>query len=176
MTSHQRSSQISLCLEPASANPNSRASIRSAPQAKQAKLAPATRSLLTGMMKSSKLSNLQQKFLDTIVSSGQSLPPLAKINSFRELDAASRHASRAADVNEWYNKPHAMRTRAQIVTDGAYIVPQYRTQPMKNMMAEKTKFQDLLIGIDQDSDCFSKQHHTRLMSIFRLISRRFVFQ
>jgi hypothetical protein len=72
-------------------------------------------------MNSSKLSNLQQQFLDTYLDTGNPLPPLSRgLTGYKEseLDLATRHASRAADVEEWYMTKPQIRTRAQITAQG----------------------------------------------------------
>jgi hypothetical protein len=110
-------------------------------------LHPQTRNIIkghlinTGMMNASKLSNMQQQFLDTFIhriptnTEGEPFParPVRGMNGFNirqsEIAMLSRHASRAAEVSDWYLRPPAIRTLSQIQQSGGYSTEEYRYIP-----------------------------------------------
>ncbi|KAL2913695.1 hypothetical protein HK105_206855 [Polyrhizophydium stewartii] len=83
-------------------------------RARESDLSPETRHLLKSLMRTSKLTYSQQRFLDGLVS--------------------------------------GIRTLDQIKQAGMYEPDVFRTTPMKDMQAEKERFQDRLEGIERPKD------------------------
>nr|KAJ3422356.1 hypothetical protein HK105_000081 [Polyrhizophydium stewartii] len=98
--------------------------------------APETRHLLKSLMRTSKLTYSQQRFLDGLVSA---------------FGRHERAVARAAELYEWMSRP-GIRTLDQIKQAGMYEPDVFRTTPMKDMQAEKERFQDRLEGIERPKD------------------------
>ena len=117
-----------------------------------AHVAPETRALIKGMMKSSKLSNAQQMYMESLIDSHGSLPETAVRGlattknktanpNIRDVKAAEEHL-RVSRTRDWYYSGSGIRTRESIEMVGGYVVDKYRPKPTKNYEREKTKLQN----------------------------------
>ncbi|KAJ3275488.1 hypothetical protein HDV01_000315 [Terramyces sp. JEL0728] len=96
------------------------------------------------MMKTSKLTFSQQKYLDGMISDNGSLPIFNKNPNRKEVLVEVRNAAKEADKLIWFQKNPQMRTFDQIKQRGSYDIEMFRTSPKKNMQKEKEMFQEKL--------------------------------
>ncbi|KAJ3303763.1 hypothetical protein HDV03_003540 [Kappamyces sp. JEL0829] len=102
-----------------------------------------TRMLIKQMMKSSKLSFSQQRYLDGMVEE-TGLLPLQPVPIKPELYKAVKRAAVSAEKHIWFQKAPALRTLDKIKEAGLYDIDFFRTTPMRNMNDEKEKLQSRL--------------------------------
>ncbi|KAJ3358577.1 hypothetical protein HDU91_005173 [Kappamyces sp. JEL0680] len=95
------------------------------------------------MMKSSKLSFSQQRYLDGMVEE-TGLLPLQPVPIKPELYKAVKRAAVSAEKHIWFQKAPALRTLDKIKEAGLYDIDFFRTTPMRNMNDEKEKLQSRL--------------------------------
>ncbi|KAJ3277999.1 hypothetical protein HDU76_010063, partial [Blyttiomyces sp. JEL0837] len=132
--------------------------------ASESKLSEGTRNLFKSMMRSSKLTHIQQRALDQLIQQGQSLPASPKPgDTFRHDDsmgysgrgtpermqqgsantAYARRMRLLMDRSEWYARP-SIRTLDRILETDAFEEDSYRPPVVKNRQAEKLKLQRLM--------------------------------
>ncbi|KAI9206962.1 uncharacterized protein BJ171DRAFT_472945 [Polychytrium aggregatum] len=114
---------------------------------KTSSLSAETQGLFKYMMKSSRLSHSQQRYLDELVKDGYSLPPTPSQASITQVRGP---IPRPISLGIFEQKPAdtfarpGLRTRDQIVMTGAYEPDEWRPSPHKDSSKEKDRLQNLM--------------------------------
>ncbi|TPX68067.1 hypothetical protein SpCBS45565_g03353 [Spizellomyces sp. 'palustris'] len=116
---------------------------------KESELTAGTRGVLKSMMRSSKLSQSQQRFLDSFLQGGAPLPATPTPGmSFRPSSSASSPVSYYKTIVPRAHLPPThrpqIRTLAQIAQTDAFEIDMYRPTPKKNYALEKDRLQTLM--------------------------------